>query len=111
MYGPTPDYAKVVSRRPGHRPRPGGAEAARRLALALALLASVGFGAAHAADRPGPAPVYRTVRVQPGDTLWAIARRRYPADDPRARVDEIERANGLGGPVIRPGQALRVPAT
>jgi LysM repeat protein len=51
-----------------------------------------------------------TVVVQPGDTLWSIAAQRYPSDDVRARVDDIERANGLQSPVIDVGEILRLPA-
>ncbi len=51
-----------------------------------------------------------TVVVQPGDTLWAIAAERYPGDDTRARVDEIERLNNLSSPVIEAGETLRLPA-
>ena len=50
-----------------------------------------------------------TVVVQPGDTLWTIAAERYPGDDTRARVDQIERLNGLHSPVIEAGEALRLP--
>ena len=51
-----------------------------------------------------------TVVVQPGDTLWTIAAQRYPGDDPRARVDEIERLNNLSNPEIVAGETLRLPA-
>ena len=51
-----------------------------------------------------------TVVVQPGDTLWSIAADRYPGDDTRARVDDIERLNNLSGPVIVVGETLRLPA-
>jgi LysM repeat protein len=51
-----------------------------------------------------------TVVVQPGDTLWTIAAERYPGDDPRARIDEIERMNNLSSPVIAVGETLRLPA-
>ena len=51
-----------------------------------------------------------TVVVQPGDTLWAIAAAHYRSDDVRARVVDIERANGLQGPVIQVGETLRLPA-
>ncbi len=44
-----------------------------------------------------------TVVVQPGDTLWTIAAERYPGDDPRARIDEIERLNNLVILVTRQG--------
>ena len=55
-------------------------------------------------------PVDATVVVQPGDTLWGIASARYPADDVRLRVDEIERLNGLHSPQIEVGETLRLPA-
>jgi len=51
-----------------------------------------------------------TVVVQPGDTLWTIAAERYPGDDTRARIDEIERLNNLSSPVIVVGETLRLPA-
>jgi LysM domain-containing protein len=51
-----------------------------------------------------------TMVVQPGDTLWTIAAERYPGDDTRARIDEIERLNKLSSPVIVVGETLRVPA-
>src|ERR1700736_4063775 len=54
--------------------------------------------------------VAATMVVQPGDTLWTIAAARYPADDTRARVDEIERLNNLSSPVIEAGETLRLPA-
>ena len=50
-----------------------------------------------------------TMVVQPGDTLWTIAAARYPSDDTRARVDEIERLNNLSSPVISVGETLRLP--
>jgi nucleoid-associated protein YgaU len=49
------------------------------------------------------------VVVQPGDTLWGIAAARYPGDDVRVRVDEIERLNGLRGAEIEVGETLRLP--
>ncbi len=46
--------------------------------------------------------------VQPGDTLWAIARRIQPEGDVRALVDEL--ASELGGAIIQPGQRLDLAA-
>jgi nucleoid-associated protein YgaU len=53
--------------------------------------------------------VQAAVVVQPGDTLWDIAAARYPGDDVRVRVDEIERLNGLRGAEIEVGETLRLP--
>lgn len=75
-------------------------------ALALVAAASVGFAAV--AHGGAPRPETRVV-VQPGDTLWSIAAAHYPSDDVRLRVDDIERANGLRGPTIEPGETLRLP--
>jgi LysM repeat protein len=54
-------------------------------------------------------PVVSTVVVQPGDTLWGIAAARYPGDDVRVRIDEIERLNGLHSPQIGVGEVLELP--
>jgi LysM domain len=78
---------------------------------------------ARAASRQGEAPSSRhepaIVVVQPGDTLWALARTGLPrgADDATvaARVHQIHRANrrviGPNPDLIRPHQQLRVPPT
>src|ERR1700682_4145777 len=82
---------------------------AQRLAAVclLALAVSLGFAVvAHG----GTAAVETTVVVQPGDTLWSIASERYPTDDVRARIQDIERVNGLHGPLIEGAGTLRVPA-
>ncbi len=47
-----------------------------------------------------------------GDTMWGIAKRYYPDEDPRKVEWMIRRANGLEGPegpVLRPGQRLWIP--
>lgn len=44
-----------------------------------------------------------TYRVQSGDSLWKIARRHGTS------TREIQRANGLRGSRIKPGQVLRIP--
>ncbi len=47
--------------------------------------------------------------MQPGDTLWEIARAADPAADPRDTIDAIAELNGLAGPIV-PGQQLLIPA-
>ena len=81
----------------------------RRLLAAVAAVSLITIGFALGA-RGGSQPTYTTVVVQPGDTLWSIAAERYPADDVRVRVDDIEQANGLHGPTIEVGQTLKLPA-
>ena len=74
-----------------------GAVAAANLALALAV-------------HGGSPAVYTEVVVQPGDTLWSIASEHYPRDDVRARVEDIERANGLQSPFIQVGETVKLPS-
>jgi nucleoid-associated protein YgaU len=59
---------------------------------------------ARSSDASGPEGRYV---VQPHDTLWSIAARRYA--DPRDGVWEIRERNGLEGTLIVPGQVLVVP--
>jgi len=85
-----------------------GFRSAGRLVVVFALTLAATVGLAVVAHG-GSAPTVSTVVVQPGDTLWSIASARYPSDDVRIRVDDIERANGLRGPVIEVGQTLQLP--
>ena len=82
--------------------------------LVIAVASAWSSGATGLVDGVGPVgaaqPVATTsIRVEPGDTLWSIAAERYPNDDPRQKVFEIEQLNGLSGPAIEAGQRLRVP--
>jgi nucleoid-associated protein YgaU len=51
----------------------------------------------------------QSVVVQPGDTLWSIARGAAGTDDVREVVDRIQQLNGLQGTVLIPGQVLELP--
>jgi LysM repeat protein len=100
-------YATGYGTRPtrsARRIRPVG-----RLAAVMLLALSVSLGLAVVAHG-GTAVQDATVVVQPGDTLWSIAAQRYPSDDVRARVDGIERANGMQSPAIEAGEILKLPA-
>jgi nucleoid-associated protein YgaU len=102
-------YAAGYGIKPWRANRTGGRlRLGRRVLLVLGTLALTTFGLAVAAQG-GTGPTYTTVVVQPGDTLWAIAATRYPGDDVRQRVGDIEQANGLHGPQIEVGQTLRLP--
>ena len=76
--------------------------------IALLLVAAV-FAVAVAARQSSGAGPTQTYLVKPGDTLWSIATAHY-AGDPREGVWKIEQRNGLGGPAIRPGERLVLPA-
>jgi LysM repeat protein len=90
--------------RSGRQIRPFG-----RLVVVLVLALAVSLSLAVVAHG-GSAPADSTVVVQPGDTVWSIAAEHYPSDDVRARVVDIERANGLKSPLIETGKTLRLPA-
>ena len=49
------------------------------------------------------------VVVQPGESLWQIAREVAPQADPRATLSSIRELNGLDGNAVVPGQSLVVP--
>ncbi len=106
MYAPGTDHAVIRVPRARARWR-------RWVGRAVVVVAALGllfFGLAHSVQ--GGAPLaYETVTVEPGDTLWAIVADRYPTSDLRDRVIQIERANGMHGPAISPGEHLRVPST
>jgi Tfp pilus assembly protein FimV len=50
-----------------------------------------------------------TVVVQPGDTLWSIARSVAPDEDTRAVVDALVELNGLDSVDLLPGAELQLP--
>jgi nucleoid-associated protein YgaU len=102
-------YAAGYGIKPWRADRAGGVRLGWRAALAVLVVALTGLGMAVAAHG-GSAASYSTVVVQPGDTLWSIAVQRYPGDDVRERVQDIEAANGLQGPQIEAGETLRLPA-
>jgi hypothetical protein len=78
-------------------------------ALVLALLVSgVVTAAGASAVRPHD-QAWRCVIVQPGDTLWDLAR--GAGSDVRSVIHEIADENGLSSPSIQPGSALWIPAT
>ena len=48
--------------------------------------------------------------VRPGDTLWSIAARVSPGEDPRPLVDAIFAANRVEVGALVPGTTLVIPA-
>ena len=82
---------------------------ARVLAIALVVAGSLvvvpGLARGDGPDRPVPRVHYV---VEPGDTLWSIARRVAPGRDPRPVVDALVESNDLHGG-LQAGQELSVP--
>jgi len=86
-----------------------GRAVARTLAIVLVvavfLLVAPGLARGDGPDRPAPRATYV---VEPGDTLWSIARRVAPGQDPRPVVDGLIEANDIQGG-LRAGQELSIP--
>ena len=77
------------------------------LVVAAFLIIAPGLARGDGPDRPAPR-VTVTYVVQPGDTLWSIARRVAPGRDPRPVVDGLIEANGVRGG-LQAGQELSIP--
>ena len=75
------------------------------LVVALFLLVAPGLARGDGPDQPAPRVTYV---VQPGDTLWSIARRVAPGQDPRPVVDRLIEANDVRGG-LQAGQELSIP--
>lgn len=74
--------------------------------LTAALTSILIAGTVSSADA---APVYTSVTVEKGDTLWEIAKRYRKNGDIRKLINEIERANGITDSTIYEGDVLRLP--
>ncbi len=84
----------------------------RRTAAAALLLSVVLVGGSPVARAFGGSDGERdraTYVVRSGDTLWSIAERHAPGDDPRVVIHEIAVWNDLGDAPLVPGQPLLVP--
>jgi nucleoid-associated protein YgaU len=85
------------------------------LVVVVAASTALGAWAGPAADAFGLGdriePVVRTSYVvRDGDTLWSIASRLVPGEDPRPVVDAIAAINGVDAGALVPGQTLVIPA-
>ncbi len=86
-----------------------GVCAAAGAVVAIAVFSFVGaVGSSAHADQsaPGRAMAPRVVIAQPGDTLWAIARRVIPNGSITELVDRLVQMNG---DTIAAGQEVRIP--
>jgi len=134
-HAPAPSIARRPHTGSPHRPRltmVEGGRSPRRLAVvyrrrriaAVVLLVFVAIGllvlgravalavapappGSGAAVTPGPGPT-TVVVVQPGDTLWAMARRLQPEGDVRPLVDRLAEAHGSGP--LQAGERLELSA-
>ncbi len=112
---------RLPTGRPAGRSQPSAAARRLRAAVAVLAVAAVGTllgagalaGAEQAPDpgAPTPADQGRAVDaglhvVQPGDTLWSLARRLQPEGDVRPLVARLRA--GAGGGALVPGQRIRL---
>jgi LysM repeat protein len=74
--------------------------------LCLAFLAGRSGTSIAATDAPR---TYASTTVQPGETLWSVAKRVAPGHDPRATVEQILELNHLTGGTVLVGQQLLLP--
>jgi hypothetical protein len=77
------------------------------LVIAAAGYGVFGLGRANAGAEHAPASAHRVV-VQQGDSLWSIAERVAPNQDPRDVVGKLESLNRLQGAHVEVGQSLRL---
>ena len=99
----------------GTRPRLSAATYRRRrfvvaLGVALVLLTAGKAGAALGSsplEAPGRPPSATHYVVRSGDSLWSVARRLAPDEDPRPVVDALEAARH-GSPLL-PGETVALP--
>jgi nucleoid-associated protein YgaU len=75
--------------------------------VAVFLLVAPGLAKGDGPDRPAPRVTYV---VEPGDTLWSIARRVAPGHDPRPVVDGLIEANDVRGG-LQAGEELLIPVS
>ena len=76
-------------------------------ALATVVLGALGGGSLTAPERPLPVNSGRVYVVQPGDTLWSIAREVEPTGDLRPVVDRLVAEHG--GATLVVGEPIRLP--
>ena len=80
------------------------------LAVGILLVAiSVGRAGSQAATATETGPTLQQTTVQQGETLWAVAQRIAPDNDPREVVAQIRRINHLESSSLRVGQQLLLP--
>lgn len=80
--------------------------------LAVAVVAAAWGGAVARSTDAGEGVALAAANayvVRDGDTLWSIAQRLAPGEDPRPLVDAMSSANAVDAGALVPGQTLVVP--
>jgi hypothetical protein len=108
---------RLAPERPILPPAPPRARLTRRGRLVLFILAvglllaaiSLGRAGSQAATATETGPALQQTTVQQGETLWTVAQRIAPDNDPRDVVAQIRRINHLHSSSLRVGQQLLLP--
>jgi hypothetical protein len=77
--------------------------------MIIAVIAGLTFGRGSSLAASSAHPIQHTVVVSAGETLWSVAARIAPHDDPRLVVADIESLNHLASADVEAGQQLLVP--
>ena len=104
-HGPT----RVSKAAPVHLTRRGRVLLLAFLVLVLFGAFSLGRAASQADPVGQPAPALEQITVQPGESLWTVARRIAPDNDPREVIAQIRRLNDLPTWQLSAGQQLLLP--
>lgn len=78
-------------------------------ALLLLVATSVGRTGSQAATFTENGPQLQQTTVRQGETLWSVAQRIAPSNDPREVIAQIQRINHLDGSALQAGQQLLLP--
>jgi len=81
------------------------------VALLLLAVISVGRAGSQAATYVENGATLEQTTVQPGETLWSVAQRIAPGNDPREVVAQIRVSNHLAGSGLQVGQQLLLPSS
>jgi len=98
-----------------NQPKSAGGHLTTRGRRFLALLALMPLVAvmvltgSHQASATGTAPTSKQIVVHPGESLWEIALRVAPNEDPRKTMWNIQKLNNMTTSRLDSGQALTVP--
>ncbi len=95
--------------RPLRLTRRGKAVLLALLALLLLVAVEIGRPGSQAATVTETGAALQQTTVQPGDTLWSVAQRIAPDNDPREVVAQIKRINHLHSSSLQAGQLLLLP--
>ena len=112
---PTGPGPQTAPRRTYPAPRPVRLTRRGRLCLLTALIVvlfgafSLGRSATQAAPVAQVQPAVEQRTVLPGESLWILAQRIAPENDPREVVAQIRRLNGLIESQLQVGQQLLLP--